>query len=372
MPTMRIIKDNNFTTMSNYHLQKDKSLSLKAKGLLSLMLSLPDEIWSFSIRGLASMCGDKEDSVSAGLKELEKGGYLIRMRERNHLGQLGKAVYYVYELPQLKEGGKTGDAKNVEIASFQPKPDFPVLGNPVLDNRTLEPNQELSELNINILNTKGDGLSEGRIAREEKTDFSTPSDQTVLIDPVEPDTNPEELIEQKEAKENPTALMREAISGAGQLNLSREEVHEAVKLLTGQSYQDPEPAESEEVRDRYQKTGLLDLSTKYFTELACCGLEDLFCAALKDGIQIGAQQIPKKRLLKLLQAVNEKPMGYVNLVYLCAARLIMAFKKGQINSPRRYSRAVLVDILKAGEAKWEAELAMLERPWLGQKSPPDA
>lgn len=70
----RIEKNKNYTTMSNLHL-KDKNLSLKAKGLLSMMLSLPND-WDYSIQGLASICKENETAINTTLKELKEMGYL--------------------------------------------------------------------------------------------------------------------------------------------------------------------------------------------------------------------------------------------------------------------------------------------------------
>lgn len=92
----KIQKNSNYTAMSNIHLQ-DKRLSLKAKGLLSLMLSLPVDRWKYSIRGLASICRDGVDSVRDGIRELERAGYVIRFRSRKANGQLGEAIYWIYE-----------------------------------------------------------------------------------------------------------------------------------------------------------------------------------------------------------------------------------------------------------------------------------
>ena len=72
MPVIRTEKTDNFTIMANHHL-RDMSLSLKARGLLSLMLSLPDD-WDYSARGLACLCRDGENSIRSALKELEQAG----------------------------------------------------------------------------------------------------------------------------------------------------------------------------------------------------------------------------------------------------------------------------------------------------------
>ena len=91
MAVFRIEKTRDYTVMSNHHL-RDKSLSLKAKGLLSLMLSLPEE-WDYTTKGLARICKDGVDSICAGVRELEEHGYVIRQRVRNPNGQLGAIEY---------------------------------------------------------------------------------------------------------------------------------------------------------------------------------------------------------------------------------------------------------------------------------------
>lgn len=91
MAVFRIEKTRDYTVMSNYHL-RDMSLSLKAKGLLSLMLSLPEN-WDYTMKGLARICKDGIDSISGGIRELEAHGYLIRARVRGANGQLGSIEY---------------------------------------------------------------------------------------------------------------------------------------------------------------------------------------------------------------------------------------------------------------------------------------
>lgn len=98
MSVVRVNKTNNFTIMSNHHF-KEKKMSLKAKGLLSLMLSLPDT-WDYSISGLVKLSKDGKDSVMSALTELEKFGYLIRTRITNSKGQFAGIEYNIYEQPQ--------------------------------------------------------------------------------------------------------------------------------------------------------------------------------------------------------------------------------------------------------------------------------
>lgn len=98
MSIMRVHKDSNYTVMSNYHF-KEKGMSLKAKGLLSLMLSLPDT-WDYSVSGLVKLSKDGKDSVMSALAELEKFNYLTRERVHNKKGQFSGVTYNIFESPQ--------------------------------------------------------------------------------------------------------------------------------------------------------------------------------------------------------------------------------------------------------------------------------
>ena len=97
MAVCRVEKNKNYTTMSNYHL-RDPNLSNKARGLLSTMLSLPDN-WDYTTRGLAKICKDGVDGITAQLKELEQYGYLIRTRIRDTSGRIVDMEYIIYERP---------------------------------------------------------------------------------------------------------------------------------------------------------------------------------------------------------------------------------------------------------------------------------
>ena len=98
MPTCRVIKNANFTTISNYHL-RDKSLSMKAKGLLTIMLSLPEE-WDYTIKGLAALSADGRDSIANTIRELENHGYVKRHQSRGEKGTFAQNEYWIYEMPQ--------------------------------------------------------------------------------------------------------------------------------------------------------------------------------------------------------------------------------------------------------------------------------
>lgn len=97
MAVFRVEKNRNYTVMSNYHL-RDTSLSLKAIGLLSKMLSLTEE-WDYTTRGLASICKEGVDAIGAALKELEVSGYLVRHQLRDGKGRITDTEYTIYESP---------------------------------------------------------------------------------------------------------------------------------------------------------------------------------------------------------------------------------------------------------------------------------
>ena len=117
MAVFRVEKTKDFTVMSNHHL-RNTELSLKAKGLLSLMLSLPED-WDYTTKGLAHICRDGVDSITTALKELERHGYLTRQRLRNENGQLGDIEYTIHEKPVT--GVKQGVSPNLETI-FRPNP----------------------------------------------------------------------------------------------------------------------------------------------------------------------------------------------------------------------------------------------------------
>lgn len=125
MPVFRVERTRDYTVMSNYHL-RDKRLTLKAKGLLSQMLSLPED-WDYTTKGLACICRDGVDSIANALKELEKHGYLTRQRVRFDNGRLGDIEYTIHEKPVSQE-----------TAEVPPKRENPGQANP----RQAKPGQE--------------------------------------------------------------------------------------------------------------------------------------------------------------------------------------------------------------------------------------
>lgn len=137
MAVFRIDKTKDYTVMANFHL-RDKSLSLKAKGLLSLMLSLPED-WDYTTKGLAYICKDGVDSICAAVKELENAGYVQRKRNRNSQGRLTNVEYTILEKPI-----STPEVPQAAKRDKSPKRENPVLENPVLEN----PRQDIPEQDL--------------------------------------------------------------------------------------------------------------------------------------------------------------------------------------------------------------------------------
>ena len=135
MAVFRVEKNSGYTVMPNHHL-RNQELSLKAKGLLSQMLSLPDN-WDYTLKGLSLINREKIDAIREAIRELERAGYIVRSRERDEKGRLRGADYIIYEFPK------------------KPVSDLPTLENPTLDNPTQEnPTLENpTQLNKDILRT---------------------------------------------------------------------------------------------------------------------------------------------------------------------------------------------------------------------------
>ena len=127
MAVFRIEKSRNYTVMSNYHL-RDKSISCKACGLLSKMLSLPDN-WDYTTRGLAMICKDGVDSIGSALKELERAGYLVRNTIRDDHGRIRDVEYVIYESPHPHDhvtgSPDTENPDTVDPPLASPHPDNP-------------------------------------------------------------------------------------------------------------------------------------------------------------------------------------------------------------------------------------------------------
>ena len=131
MAVFRVEKNSGYTVMSNHHL-RNRALSLKAKGLLSQMLSLPED-WDYTLQGLARINRESIDAIRQAIRELEQAGYIQRSRERDEKGRLRGADYVIFELPQPVP------------ASVSPTLENPTLENPTQENPTLENPMQLNK-----------------------------------------------------------------------------------------------------------------------------------------------------------------------------------------------------------------------------------
>ena len=139
MAVFRVERNRGYTVMSNHHL-RNRELSLKAKGLLSQMLSLPED-WDYTLSGLSSINREKIDAIRDAVRELERAGYIVRSRERDERGRLRGAEYVIYEQPQ-----PVSDLPTLE----NPTLEKPILEKPMLEKPTLE---NPMQLNIDIQKT---------------------------------------------------------------------------------------------------------------------------------------------------------------------------------------------------------------------------
>lgn len=180
MAVIRVQKTENYTIMSNHHL-RNKDMSLKAKGLMSLMLSLPPQ-WDYSIGGLVAICKESHTSIRSAIKELEENHYLIRERKNNEKGYF-VYEYTLYEMPQPHTGKQHAVEKQTE--------------NGHTGNRR-QINKE--ELNTNKLNTD-------RVNKEKEKEIDRDIELTRILINLVPDTELFELykdyIEMRKEIESP-------------------------------------------------------------------------------------------------------------------------------------------------------------------------
>ncbi len=190
MAVYRVERTRDYTVMSNHHL-KDTNLSLKAKGLLSLMLSLPDD-WNFNMRGLSSICKEGLEAIGNALKELEKAGYMVRNQLRGANGRITDTEYIIYERPQ--EPAPTGpDTAGPDT----PPPDttLPYPGNPdVVEPDMADPSAE----NPALLNTKKSNTKKTNTQRPNTHSFPPPTPSAPPAAPTAPVEGMKEIFEKRE------------------------------------------------------------------------------------------------------------------------------------------------------------------------------
>ena len=169
--------------MANYHLQ-DITISLKAVGLLTKMLSFPDG-WKFSTEGLAAICKEGPDAIQSALKELEQHGYLARHRLRDEKGRMTCTAFEIYEKPQA-----------VAPHEENPHMENPIVDNPDVDNPPVEnprgenPGQSntyktnTKKSNTDSINhpSKGDGADEMKNRSELEDEIKSNIDYDIIVE----------------------------------------------------------------------------------------------------------------------------------------------------------------------------------------------
>ena len=174
MPVMRVNKNKNYTTMSNVHL-RDLNLSLKARGLLSTILSLPEN-WNYSIGGLVAICKENESSVKSGLNELKNAGYMVVEKLYSDESGTGKFkyVYNIFENPDdSKELRERIEKKKDERASRggNPPVETPPMETPQVEGTPLYKSTDIlstDKINTDLKNTDSNKV----FSQEEKTSYN--------------------------------------------------------------------------------------------------------------------------------------------------------------------------------------------------------
>lgn len=142
MAVFRVEKNHSYTVMANHHL-RDERLSLKSKGLLSLILSLPDD-WRISIEGMTQFSADGKDAIRSAIRELTDAGYITRAQTHSEAGTFSGYDYIVHETPVASP------------SSGFPTMEKPTTGNPTTENPTQRNTEELSTVLPPIVPHEGD------------------------------------------------------------------------------------------------------------------------------------------------------------------------------------------------------------------------
>ena len=209
MSVFRVEKNKGYTVMSNHHL-RNHTLSLKAKGLLSQMLSLPED-WDYTLKGLAQINRESIDAIREAVRELEQAGYITLSRERDARGCLRGTIYTIYEQPQTQpEPEKPAQAVP---ALVQPTLEKPMLDSPALENPTQ-------------LNTKR--------KNKERQNTDPSITDSIPFPSGFPETSTQKRTEAKDAFESYRELILENIDYdilAGDPHVDREQLDEITQLV---------------------------------------------------------------------------------------------------------------------------------------------
>ena len=210
MSVFRVERNKGYTVMSNHHL-RNHTLSLKAKGLLSQMLSLPED-WDYTLQGLAQINKESIDAIREAVREVERAGYIKRSRERDERGCLRGTVYTIYEQP------------HAEPTPEEPTQEKPALNNPTLEKPMLEKPTLENPMQLNTKSTKK--------RKRQSTDLSITD--SIPFPSGFPETPVQKRTEAKETFESYRELILENIDYdvlAGDPCVDREQLDEIVALV---------------------------------------------------------------------------------------------------------------------------------------------
>ena len=255
MAVFRVERTHNYTVMSNYHL-RDKNLSLKAKGLLSLMLSLPED-WDYTLVGLARINAEGKDAIRAAVVELEKAGYVQRRQTTDKAGKFGANEYIIREYP----------------VSHEPPPEGPSSASPLSGNpMTEEPSTVSTQTEKTTQLNKDSRKKENKILTSQSTEsFPFPSSPPAATAPA--------VAQQPESRGRNRS--RRGSMSKGEMDAYREMIRENI------CYDDF-------VRERPYDIGQLDEMVELMVEAVC---------SKKETIRVAGNDFPqavvKSRLLKL-------------------------------------------------------------------------
>ncbi len=253
MAVFRVERTHNYTVMSNHHL-RDKSLSLKAKGLLSLMLSLP-ETWDYTLSGLAKISLEGKDAIRATVVELEKAGYIQRHQTTGKDGKFGSNEYIIREYP----------------ASHEPPLEGPSSAQPLSENPSTVPPSAGATLTENPTQIKKDPVKKDQKITDSVSTESFPF-------PSVPSPSPAPVETERKRKEG--KRRRQSVN-KGEMDAYREMIRENIDY-------------DGFVRERPYDAGQLDEMVEIMVEAVC---------SRKETIRVAGNDFPqavvKSRLLKL-------------------------------------------------------------------------
>lgn len=300
MAVFRVERTHNYTVMSNYHL-RDKRLSLKAKGLLSQMLSLPED-WDYTLAGLAYINSEGKDAIRAAVVELEQAGYIQRRQTTDRAGKFSTNEYIIRECPVSQA------LPPEKPSSAQPLSENPTTEKPsTADTSTVFPTQ----LNI-----------DSRITEKQKTDlrntesFPFPSAPSSLLGSEEP----------AEAKGRDKRRRRDSTVGKEEMDAYRELIRENIRY-------------DDFARERPWDVGQLDEMVELMVEAVCSKKETLRVAG-----NDFSQTVVKSRLLKL-------DGDHIRFVFGCLQR-----NTTQVRNMKQYLLAVLYNAPTTMESYYAAQV----------------